>query len=350
MSSTKLMKISGLVRQNSGVGWYRIVQPLMAAYKKGVEISSTKFTGTNEVATIGETQSGGPYIDDPTLMKICKNADVIWTTLIYDYDEIVKVLDLRKWSGAKLIVDLDDDIYHVSHNNPMKKYADKASKNMVMFLSMVDGVTVSVPKLKREYEIINPNIYVNPNGQNLDTWPKKVHKPHKGIRIGYRGASGHQADVALIEPAIKALSKDYDVTLVTMGVENKIKSEHHPWVNCMDFQEEFAKLDIDIGIVPLIDDEYNKCKSNIAVQEFGALKIPVIASPVENQKDMPGVLYAKNNSEWYDQIEKLIKNKKLRKQMGESLYNHVKKEWSVDKFTPELLKWMENLPKKDIKG
>jgi glycosyltransferase involved in cell wall biosynthesis len=345
------MKIAGLIRQNTGVGWYRIVQPMMGAHKRGVEISATKFTGTNEVATIGETQSGGPYIDDKTLMKICKNADVIWTTLIYDYDEIVKVLDLRKWSGAKLVVDLDDDIYHVSHNNPMKHYADKASKNMVMFLSMVDGITVSVPKLKKEYEVINPNIFVNPNGQNIKEWDKikKTHKPHTSIRIGYRGASGHQADVALIEPAIKALSKDYDVTLVTLGVENKIKSEHHPWVNCMDFPEALASLDLDIAVVPLIDDEYNRCKSNIAVQEFGALGIPVVASPVENQLDMP-VLYAKNNSEWYDSIEKLIKNKKLRKQMGENLYNHVKKHWSVDKFTPDLIDWMEKLPKKEIKG
>jgi glycosyltransferase involved in cell wall biosynthesis len=344
------MKIAGLIRQNTGVGWYRIVQPLMAAYKKGVEISTTKFTGTNEVATIGETQSGGPFIDDPTLMKICKNADVIWTTLIYDYDEIVKVLDLRKWSGAKLIVDLDDDIYHVSHNNPMKKYADKAAKNMVMFLSMVDGVTVSVPKLKKEYELINPNIYVNPNGQDLKTWPKMTHKPHAGVRILWRGASGHQADVALIEPALKKLSADYNIQLVTFGVENNIKSEHHKWVNCMDYKDKLASLDADIAVCPLINDNYNKCKSNIAMQEFGMLKLPVVASPVENQKNVKGVLYADSNFEWYEQLEKLIKSKKLRQQKGNELHNFVKKNYDVDKMTPALLAWMDKLPRKEIKS
>jgi hypothetical protein len=135
--------------------------------------------------------------------------------------------------------------------------------------------------------------------------------------------------------------------MVTLGVEPPFKTEHHKWVGTMDFPKELVSLDLDIALVPLIDDIYNRCKSNIAVQEFGILGIPVVASPVENQKNMP-VLYANSNAEWYDQIEKLIKNKKFRKAQGENLRTHLKKNWDVDKFTPGLIEWMEKLPKKEI--
>lgn len=344
------MKIAGIIRQDSGVGWYRIINPLMACGRSGVKYATNRFTGQNEVATIGKIDDKTVALDDKTLMSIAEGADIIWSTIILDHNEILKILDLREWSGAKWVVDMDDDMYNVSVANPMRKNVEQLLPNIEMCLQLADGLTVSTPRLKEVYAHLNPNIHVIKNGQNIKEWNKlpMSHNIHKGVRIGWRGASGHQADVALIEPAIKALKKDYDITLVTLGVENNIESEHHKWVGCMDFPRELAKLDLDMAIVPLVDSQYNKCKSNIAVQEFGALKIPVVASPVENQLDMP-VGYAKTNFEWYTELEKLIKNKKYRKQMGENLYNHIRKEWQVDNFVPDLLNYFKELPRKDHK-
>jgi hypothetical protein len=168
------------------------------------------------------------------------------------------------------------------------------------------------------------------------------------VRIGWRGAAGHSADIALVESAIKALKKDYNIELVTLGVDPPFKTEHHKWVGCLEFPETLASLNLDMAIVPLVDSPYNRSKSNIAVQEFGMLKIPVVASPVENQKNMP-ISYAKSNYDWYKEIEKYVKNKKLRKSDGERLYKHIKNDWSVEGFTPELVKWFEKLPRRGYK-
>ena len=155
------------------------------------------------------------------------------------------------------------------------------------------------------------------------------------------------ADASLVGPAIKELKKKYDITLVTLGAEPSITDEHHKWVNLMDFNKTLADLNLDIAIVPLIDSPYNRCKSNIAIQEFSMLKIPVVASPTQNQTGMP-CLYAQNNYEWYEQLEKLVKDKKFRKELGDTQYDFVRTNYDVKKLTPNLIKFFEKCPRKDL--
>jgi hypothetical protein len=76
------------------------------------------------------------------------------------------------------------------------------------------------------------------------------------------------------------------------------------------------------------------------------LKYPVVASPTENQRGLP-CLYAKNNYEWYSQLEKLILDKKLREDIGQKQYDFVKKHYDISKNIYELADWMKNLPQRD---
>lgn len=347
------MKVSGIIRQDSAVGMYRIGQPIQGIKKLlKTDCRITPFTGTGQLIKLTEGDPNTMTLTDETLMEICKDADVIWSTMITNDDEILKMLNLREWSGAKWIVDMDDDIYSIPVDNKNKAKVESLIPKIELCLSLADGLTVSVPRLKEVYKHLNPNIYINPNGQDVKFWEKlrKSHntKPHKKIRIGWRGAVGHGADIRLIEPVLKALQKEYDIEFVTSGARPPFKTKHYDWVGCLEFPKTLASMDIDIALVPLVDSPYNQSKSNIAVQEFGMLKIPVVASPVENQLNMP-VLYATSNYEWYNQIEKLIVNKKFRKQQGEDLYNHVRKNWSVEGFTPELIKYFESVPRKELK-
>jgi hypothetical protein len=108
-----------------------------------------------------------------------------------------------------------------------------------------------------------------------------------------------------------------------------------------------ASLALDIAVVPLIDSDYNKAKSNVGILEFSALRIPVVASPTKNQLNMP-ISYASSNFEWYQELEKLIKDPKLRRKQGIEQWSFVKKNFNVSNFSHDLCAWMEKLPRKDI--
>lgn len=344
------MKVAGIIRQDTAVGLYRIGQPVQFIKRvTGDDCRITPFTGQNQPKRLFDYGNDEATWSDQTLMEIAKDADVIICNSLFDENELLKILNLRKWSGAKLVFDIDDDLYAVSTDNPAHKNVPNLIRVFEKCLMVADGVTVSTPALKELYSKLNPNIYVKKNGQDIGAWKdlKSGHRP-KEIRIGWRGAQGHGADLSLVRPAIDELKKKYNITFCTLGVEPKDKpDEVWKFVGTLDFPKTLAKMDLDIAVVPLVDKRYNRAKSNIAVCEFSMLKIPVVASPVENQKDMDGVAYAKNNYEWYEELEKLIVDSKLRKERGKKAYDFVCKNYDEKELVKPLIEWLEKLPRKD---
>jgi hypothetical protein len=51
-----------------------------------------------------------------------------------------------------------------------------------------------------------------------------------------------------------------------------------------------------VGIAPLLDTPFNRCKSNLKLLEYGAVGLPTIASNVTPYKDSPGLLIRKARS------------------------------------------------------
>lgn len=347
----KVYKISGLGRQDTGVSYYRINQPIYHMMKEGYieEGRILPFSGENKPTRIGlgETPSGAPSWNDKLLMKLGENADILWSTCIWDLDEIVKILDLRKWSGAKWVVDMDDNLYAVTQDNPA--YADSKTfrQNFETCIAVADGITTSVPMLADLYRNLNPNVFVQKNCIDLNDWKHKPTK-HEKLRIGWRGAYGHQLDIALAMPALRKLRQKYDFDLVAFGVEPEDKSLEwiwHKWVGFLKYPKKLASLGYDIAIIPLADSSYNRCKSNVAWLEYSSLKIPTVYSPTENQKGLPG-FEADSNYEWYEALEKLILDAKLRQEIGQQGYDYMKKHYLMKNNLDDLVDWFAKLERR----
>lgn len=355
-----LSKVSCLVRMDSAVGFYRLWQPAFFMLKEKLikMVASSAFSGSN---TWGEYK-GKLILKEDIFAMICKNTDVIWSNFTASKDEIVRMLDARKWSGGKLIIDIDDNVYAVSKDNP-GEVAKKLAPEIEKSFQVADGLTVSVPYLKKLYEPFNKNIYINPNGLDFGLFSRLKVRPHKKIRIGWRGAYGHKDDLELVYPAMKQLIKDYGVEFVVLGVSPKeglvapdFPVEWNSWVNFCDkdpkthrtkytFYKKLADLGLDIAVVPLIDSSYNRAKSNLNVLEWSGLHIPVVASPTENQKDMP-INYALNSYEWYDRLENLIKDRSKRLYWGEKAHRFVKENYNMKDIATKLASWLDKLPRR----
>lgn len=339
-----LKKIAGFPEQDSAVGFYRIVQPLRFMKREGIvqEARTIPFTG--------ESQTQHYNWSDKTFMEICSGADVYFTTLLWKQADILRALNLREHYGLKWIVDLDDNIWASHKDNPANDQAEVLRKNREMCLSLCDGVVVSVPNLKELVERLNPNVFVQPNGLDMKIWnPLKVKNKRK-IRIGWRGAYGHKEDLELIEPIIKKIKENYPkVEFVTFGYKPEFSDENMTWTSCMKYPAKLAELGIDIAVVPLIDSAFNRCKSNLGWLEWSALNIPVVYSPTENQKDLPGIA-AKTSFEWYEALSSLIEDTKLRKELASRQNLYLKTKYDMKNLVYPLAEWMEKLPRrKDVK-
>jgi hypothetical protein len=293
-------KAVGLGLQDTSVSLYRILQPLITAKQKGLVKDNPIYPFT------GDNQSQHYVLDDSWWLKTLKGADVVHSTIASNQDFLLKLMNLRKLYGFKLFFDIDDNLYSVSTDNPAGKEVEKLKHNFETCLKLCDGVTVSVPNLKQVYAELNDNIYINPNfvDQKLFNFPRKK---HKGIRIGWRGAHGHREDLDMIRPVIEEIKKNYNVTFVTFGVNPDWSDEPHEWVDSFTFPKTLAELNLDLAVIPLVDSAYNRCKSNLAYLEYSALGIPCVTSLTENYKGCG--INCKSNYEWYEAIEKLIKEK-----------------------------------------
>ena len=74
--------------------------------------------------------------------------------------------------------------------------------------------------------------------------------------------------------------------------------------------------DWDIGIIPLVNTDFNKCKSELKYIEFSALGVPVVASDVNvyNESIENGVtgFLVNDEDEWVDRLSLLIEDPVLR--------------------------------------
>ena len=122
-----------------------------------------------------------------------------------------------------------------------------------------------------------------------------------------------------------------------------------------EFPEFLASLGMDILIAPLIDDEFNRSKSNIKWMEGAMCEVPMVCSDVEpysrsitHGKD--GFL-AKTTKEWITYLEYLIGSPQLREKIGKEARKTVLREYSTEKHLhkyTDLFKELSKPLKKDI--
>jgi glycosyltransferase involved in cell wall biosynthesis len=93
-------------------------------------------------------------------------------------------------------------------------------------------------------------------------------------------------------------------------------------------------LNIDIGIMPLFDNEWEKGKCGFKGLQYMALEIPTIMSPVgvntEIIREGENGFLANTDNEWVDKLSLLIENKELRKKLAKAGRQSIINNYSVE--------------------
>lgn len=98
---------------------------------------------------------------------------------------------------------------------------------------------------------------------------------------------------------------------------------------------------IDIGIMPLIDDDLSRGKGGYKLLQYMAVGIPCVASPVGINKEIvkDGItgFLASSKEEWLEKFTILLENRELRRLMGEQGRLRAKKYYSYEANLPKLV-------------
>lgn len=326
-------------------------------------------------------------------------------------DDMGMFIQICKYLGKKVIVDVDDH-YDLGNSHPMSLTArlERWGDRVIRHILYADYVTTTQNEFKKTLLKHNKNVFVLPNAINPDEKqfePKNVESDK--LRVGIICGSSHLEDIKLLNGMISQFSQEeldklqfvlcgFDIKgSVTRYRENGEKyvdpikpmetcwykyeniltnnyaivskeykdflhtftpnAEYPNWQNeayrrCWTKHiSEYATHynNIDVLLVPLVNNPFNLAKSNLKVIEAGFFHKAIIASNVGPYKedlvsavDKGTVNYdanallvdeTKNNKNWSKYIKLLLNDKKLLESLQENLYNTVKDKYNLKAIT-----------------
>jgi glycosyltransferase involved in cell wall biosynthesis len=275
-----------------------------------------------------------------------KWADIIFLQSTIDPRAIADAWAYKIERGKKIVVDFDDTIEYKEDSPLVKRQKNANMKPWLMELAKIaDLITVTTQTLKDELSEFNKNIHVLPNYLDLEMWKPSVPNETGMIRVGWSGSLTHKFDLWMIASVIKRILKKYDnVKFLSCGdpriddmfsdidpiKHESIKgtSEYLGWPMLA------RTLAYDIAIAPLEDNHFNQCKSYLKYEEYSALKIPAVYSPVAYSgvvKDGVNGFIAHNLDEWEKYLTMLIEDSKLRQTIRKNAYRDVVRNHDIAK-------------------
>ncbi|MDO8186643.1 hypothetical protein Q5424_16075 [Conexibacter sp. JD483] len=134
------------------------------------------------------------------------------------------------------------------------------------------------------------------------------------LTIGWHGFVEHMADyeaLGLREVFERLLDKQPHIQLFTIGLDLGLDDDRYGWTDWVHFEQLTKKLaSFDLGLAPIVDNAFNRSRSNCKVREYAAAGVPWLASPVGPYqrlgKEEGGKLVA--DGDWYQEIEQALKS------------------------------------------
>lgn len=243
-----------------------------------------------------------------------------------------QILKKAKKHNIKIVYETDDDFLNIDPENPSYHYIINNFNNIKKLVTNSEQIVVSTNGLKERFNKMDlDNVEVIKNYYVNDSLPLKAFKfrGNEFIKIGYFGTLTHGDDIELVRNVILRLKEIFSKKGITVLFEiagasldensdwfNIIKIPYYP-MSMHTFYDWLGKhSEWDIGIIPLVNTDFNSCKSELKYIEFAALGIPVVASNVEayNRSIKDGVngYLASNEDEWVDKMSLLIEDPVLR--------------------------------------
>lgn len=244
-----------------------------------------------------------------------------------------------KKSGAKLIYDFDDALWKLDVSEGNKLFARLKNPNKTAQLIQLADVVIAGNAYLADYaRKHNPNVTIIPT--TLDTnyhQPSGVKPTQKPLCIGWTGSITTVKHFETIVPVLEQLKAKYgeQITFCLIGDPDYYCSALNlrgiPWKPETEISD-LAR--IDIGIMPLPDDEWAKGKCGFKGLQYMALEIPTVMSPVgvntEIIQDGENGFLAATNEEWIEKLSRLIENESLRQTLGKAGRQTVIKNYSLE--------------------
>lgn len=279
--------------------------------------------------------------DQPIRAEALLKVDVVHVHRIAN-PEMLSLLESARNAGVGIVWDNDDDVTAVPRTNPLyAKHGGFKSRERLAELraamQLADVVTTPSAVLAEQYRGLGAgDVRVLENFMPSEFTRVRPAK-HDGIVIAYLAALEHQVDyqqLGLRDTFGRLLEAHPELRVMSIGLGLGLR--HERYEHCKETVPflELAKVlsRADVGVAPLVDIPWNRARSNVKLKEYASAGLPWLASPVGPYLGMGegqgGRLV--RDSEWYEQLERLIVGDRERRKLAKRAAKWVKGEGVED--------------------
>lgn len=339
----------------SSILYYRLLQPFEFLAPRGYEL--TFLPPSMDLVDTPNGRRLGPRLLDGIDM-------VIFPQTIYEvgldagHDHVALVhgiLEDARERRIAIVYSPDDAVHLTDHANPVYERMMLNAPLIDLVRRYANGLITTTPILDELFHDDRIPCFVLPNAEDPARCPRRPGTSGEW-RIGWGGGGSHAEDLLIAMPALERLKRTYPSvsfhvlglmsesvdeaesnlrTRWANGVEGpqrrnvmalldlfaalrRIDARHVPYVPAEQYWKALAGLDLDIGICPLRDSPFNRCKSCVKFYEYSMCGTMTIASRAEPYASEVPVLVDNHPDAWFDALEYWLRRRDERERQAEA--------------------------------
>jgi len=244
--------------------------------------------------------------------------------------------------GRRLVLDVDDAIWHDQHPSAHGHALAflKDSRRKVSWLASTAETVVAGNDILAEWLARHSDrVVVIPSLVDPANVPVRTHADGPAIAWGWIGSPATAPHLHALGPWLEEAAREVpqEVELLVVGAEaprvRGVRVTAIPWSEASEAE---ALRRMDVGLMPLPDDEWTRGKCAYKALQYMAAGAPVVADDVGVSARVigheSGGLIARGRREWIDALARLSRDPALRSRLGAHGRARVEEDYSVTRW------------------
>ena len=251
-------------------------------------------------------------------------------------------LALLRKKAKRIVYDFDDSVMY-RNSKAKDPLSSTRRRRFIQMAKNSDFVIAGNEFLKSQVLPLNQNVDVIPTAIIGERYQLKTYPAQPGrVVLGWIGDHGSIHYLEKMKPIFERIGERYPQVELKIVCDtffdcDRMKVIKKNWSS----EEEVADLQgFDVGLMPLVDDPWSWGKCGLKIIQYQGVGVPVVCTPVGINKDLvedgANGFWAKTPREWEEKLSLLIKNPKLREQMGREGRRRVLKNYTNEVCAPRL--------------
>lgn len=241
--------------------------------------------------------------------------------------------------GVPYAFDFDDAIYLPAASAGNRRLtglkAAGKTKRVVGRAALVIAGNRHLAEWARRY---NPRVDVVPTTIDTELYRPSARIAGERVCIGWSGSLSTIEHLKLLERVLRDLQRERGIRIKVIGdAAYQIPGAETESLRWNEKTELDDLHDIDIGVMPLPDDEWARGKCGLKGLQYMALGIPSVLSPVGVNTEIASdgaAMLASTPEDWYEVLGRLIDDAELRARIGAAGRVRVEEKYSVSAVLP----------------